>query len=128
MREYSGRLVEAEASTFVTEADEIERWTYLLFSDNLGPSLIHPRRAVERILGRISGWESLSTRAAFLRQNHIQIGIEQCYRDLTACTVRFMVRRPHSTQNNYSSISFSPGRIVYGAKQRESRAREGTTA
>jgi hypothetical protein len=112
---YSQRLVEAEAST--TEADEIERWTYLPFSDNLGPLFINPRRAIEGILGRISGWARLSEKAAFLRQNQIQIGIEQCYRDLTACTDRFTVRWPCSTRKGHSSIFISPGRVVYGAEQ-----------
>ncbi|KAF8496699.1 hypothetical protein F5888DRAFT_1832576 [Russula emetica] len=89
VRDCSRRLVEAEAST--AEADEIERWIYLHFSDNLGPLFINSRRAVEGILLRISGWERLGNWAAFLRQNQIQIGIEQCYQDLTACTDRFMV-------------------------------------
>ena len=118
MRDYSGRLVEAEASAIVVEADEIERWTYLPFPDSLALLLINPRRSIERILDRISGWKRLSNRAAFLRQNHIQIGIEQCFRELTACTVRFMVRRPYSTRKGYGFIIIiSPGRIVYGTKQ-----------
>jgi len=106
VREYSRRLVEAEAST--TEADEIERWAYLPFSHNLGPLFINPRRYIEDILARISGWAKLSDGAAFLKQNQILVGIEQCYRDLTACTGRFTVRRPqaYSTRKGHSSILF----------------------
>jgi len=115
VRDYSRRLVDAEAST--TEADEIERWTYLPFSENLGPLFINPRRAVEGILVRISGWARLHNRAAFLKQNEIQTGIDQSYRDLTACTERFMVRRPYSTRKGRSSNFFSPGRVVYVAEQ-----------
>jgi hypothetical protein len=66
---------------------------------------------------RISGWAKLSDRAAFLRQNQIHIGIEQCYRDLTACTARFTVRRPYLTRKSHSLIFVSSGRVVYGAKQ-----------
>jgi hypothetical protein len=115
VREYSQQLVEVGAST--TEADEIERWTYLTFSHNLGPLFIIPRRSIEGILVRISGWARLSDRAAFLRQNQIQIGIEQCYSDLTACKDNFMVRQPYSMRKGHSSIFISPGRVVYGAEQ-----------
>jgi hypothetical protein len=75
-------------------------------SHNLVPLFIIPRRSIEGILVRISGWARLSDRAAFLRQIQIQIGIEQCYRELTACTDRFMVRRPCSTRKGHSSIFF----------------------
>ena len=105
MRHYLPRLVEAGASDIVVEADEIERWTSTFFSQPRS-LFINPHRAMERILDRISSWERLSSRAAFLRQNHIQIGIEQCYRELSACSVKFMVCRPHSTRKGHGSIIF----------------------
>ena len=71
------------------------RGGYIYLSMTVSDRLfINPRRVIEHILGRILRWERLSDRAAFLRQNQIQIGIEQCYRELTACSVKFMVRRP----------------------------------
>ena len=115
MREYSQQLVEAEAST--TEADEIDRWTYLPSSHNLGPLFMNLCRSIEGILVRISGWARLSDKAAFLRQNQIQIGIEQCYRDLTACTDKFIVRHPYLTRKYHSLTFFYSGRIVYGTEQ-----------
>ncbi|KAI0003230.1 hypothetical protein BJV74DRAFT_881692 [Russula compacta] len=69
LREHSPRLVGTSASI---EADEIER-------------------AIEHILRRVSGWAKLGARAAFVKQNEIQSGIEECHRQLTACTDRFTI-------------------------------------
>ncbi|KAH9967848.1 hypothetical protein BC827DRAFT_1263627 [Russula dissimulans] len=74
-----------------TEADEIERQAcpiFLTISDTL---FMSPRRAIERILERVSGWAKLSNTASMLKQNAIHHGIEECYRDLTTCTAKFMV-------------------------------------
>jgi hypothetical protein len=122
VREYSRRLVEAGAST--TEADEIDRWTYLPFFENLGLLFINPRRALEGILVRISGWARLSNRAAFLRQNEIQIGIEQCYRDFTACTDRFTVRWLFSMRKGHNSSFFFLQVASSMVQNSESRERE----
>jgi len=62
------------------------------FGDNLGQLFINPCRTIEGILVRVSGWARLSNTTAFLRQNEIQIGIEECYREVSMSTDRFMVR------------------------------------
>jgi hypothetical protein len=55
-------------------------------------------RVVERILKRVSGWARLSDTAAFLKQNEIRTGIEECHRELTVCSDTFMVRQPYLTR------------------------------
>lgn len=66
-------------------------------ADNLGLSFINSCRAVESVLVRVSGWARLNKMAAFLRQNEIQNGIEDCHRELEACYNRFMVSWPYAT-------------------------------
>ncbi|KAI0293737.1 hypothetical protein BC826DRAFT_365427 [Russula brevipes] len=78
LREYSPRLVEILVGT--GEADEIEG-------------------AIERVLRRISGWEKLSDRATFLRQNEVQTGIGECYREFTTRTDGLTVRQPYVAHN-----------------------------
>ena len=70
---------------------------YILSAYNLGPPLINPSRAIERILSRVTGWARLSNAAAFAKQNDVQIGIEDCHRELAACTDRFMVCQAYAT-------------------------------
>ena len=67
------------------------------FVDNLGPLFINSCRAVERVLVRVSDWARLTNVTAFLKQNEIQNGIEDCHRELAACTNRFMVSWPYAT-------------------------------
>lgn len=67
------------------------------FADNLRPLLINSCRAVESVLVRVANWEKLSSAAAFLKQNEIQNGIEDCHRELAVCTERFMVSWPYAT-------------------------------
>ena len=77
---------------------------------------------------RISGWAKLSDGAAFLRQNQIQIGIEQCHRDLAGCTDRFTVRRPYSTRKSHISIfgflSLQVASSMVQSSENERRRRE----
>jgi hypothetical protein len=73
------------------------RGGHVPYVDNLGLLLINPRRAVERILGRVLGWAGLSDNAAFLKQNEIEKGIEECHRELATCTDRFMVCQTYAT-------------------------------
>jgi hypothetical protein len=73
------------------------RGGHVPFVDNLGLLLINPRRAVERILVRVLGWAGLSDAAAFMKQNEIQNGIEECHRELATCTDRFMVSQTYTT-------------------------------
>lgn len=95
VREYSQRFIGTEAGA---EADEIERWVYpLCFTISDRSLLINPCRTIERILGRVSGWARLSEAAAFLKQNDVQNGIEDCHRELAACTDRFMVCWAYAT-------------------------------
>ena len=47
---------------------------------------------MERILNRVLIWAGYGERAAFFKQNEIQLGIEECYRELSACSNRFQVR------------------------------------
>lgn len=95
VREYSQRFIGTEAGA---EADEIERWVYPLCFTILDRSLLmNPCRTIERILGRVSGWARLSEAAAFLKQNDVQNGIEDCHRELAACTDRFMVCWAYAT-------------------------------
>jgi len=50
--------------------------------------------AVEHILKRVSTWAALSDTTAFMRQNEIRAGIEECDRELTTCSDKFTVRPP----------------------------------
>lgn len=65
-----------------------------------------PHRAIEHILRRVSGWAKLGARAAFVKQNEIQSGIEECHRQLTACTDRFTVRQLHVMGKGRSHVFF----------------------
>lgn len=67
------------------------------FANNLGPLFINSCRTVESVLVRVSGWARLNNAAAFLKQNEIQNGIEDCHRELAACTDRFKVSWPYAT-------------------------------
>ena len=49
-------------------------------------------RVIERILNRMLVWAGYGERTAFFRQNEIQLGIDECYRELSACSNRFAVR------------------------------------
>lgn len=93
VREYSPRFVGTDVGT---AADEIERWVYPS-ADDLGPLFINPRSAIEDILERVLGWSRLDKTTAFVRQNEIRDGIEECRRELTTCTDRFSVREPYAT-------------------------------
>ncbi|KAH9977155.1 kinase-like domain-containing protein [Lactifluus volemus] len=66
-REHSSRLIGTAATA---EADEIER-------------------SIERVLIRVSEWASYDDKMAFVRQHEIQIGIDECYRELTTCVDRW---------------------------------------
>ncbi|KAI9457793.1 hypothetical protein BJY52DRAFT_1223704 [Lactarius psammicola] len=67
LRDHSPRLVGTSASV---EADEVER-------------------AIERILNRVLVWVGHSDATAFVKQNEVQLGIDECYRELSACSNRF---------------------------------------
>ncbi|KAI0255388.1 ras guanine nucleotide exchange factor domain-containing protein [Lactifluus subvellereus] len=69
VREHSPQLV---GTTAAPQADEIEG-------------------AIERILNQVLEWTRYSDRVAFIRRNEIQLGIDECYRELTACSDRFTV-------------------------------------
>jgi hypothetical protein len=58
----------------------------------LGTTYIYFPRAIERILNRVLLWASYTERTAFFKQNEIQVGIDECYRELSACSNRFAVR------------------------------------
>ena len=73
------------------------RGGYIPFADSLGSLFIHTRRAVEKIRAQVSGWARLGNMAAFMKQNEIENGIEECRRELAACTNRFMVRQAYAT-------------------------------
>jgi len=87
------------------------------FGDYLAQLFINPRRAIEVILVRVSGWARLSDTAAFLKQNEIQIGIEECHREVTMCTERFMVHPALHGVKGTSHFFFSSARVVYGNGQ-----------
>jgi hypothetical protein len=65
------------------------------FADHLGSRPTGRNSAVERILKRVSGWAALSDALAFMKQNEIQAGIEECHRELTTCSEKFTVRHPY---------------------------------
>ncbi|KAH8980822.1 hypothetical protein EDB86DRAFT_3087571 [Lactarius hatsudake] len=67
--EHSPRLVGTSASG---EADEIVR-------------------AIERILNRVVVWARYGDATAFVKQNEIQLGIDECYRELSASSRRFEI-------------------------------------
>jgi hypothetical protein len=53
---------------------------------------MHYHRSIERVLRRVSEWASYDDKMAFFRQHEIQIGIDECYRELITCVDRFEVR------------------------------------
>ena len=68
---------------------------------------------MERILNRVLIWAGYGERATFFRQNEIALGIDECYRELSACSNRFQVRPFfHSARHYLRSItpfiSFQP--------------------
>jgi len=101
VREYSPSLAGIRGGA---EAEEIERQAYPIFLTISDTLFMSPRRAIERILERVSGWAKLSNTTALLKQNAIHLGIEECYRDLTTCTSKFMVRLPYVTRKRYNRI------------------------
>ena len=101
VREYSPSLAGTSGGL---EADEVERQACSIFLIILDTLLMGPRRAIERILERVSGWAKLSNTTAYLKQNVILDGIEECYRDLTTCTTKFMVCLPYVTRKRHNRI------------------------
>ncbi|KAI0303378.1 hypothetical protein B0F90DRAFT_1816199 [Multifurca ochricompacta] len=91
VREHSPRLVGTQAGV---EADEIER-------------------AIERILNRVLVWAGYGDAASFFRQNEIQKGIHECYRELTACSERFTIA--------LSMVDSSENRMREKARERDHR-------
>ncbi|KAH9039390.1 hypothetical protein EDB84DRAFT_1436992 [Lactarius hengduanensis] len=89
--EHSPRLVGTSASG---EADEIVR-------------------AIERILNRVVVWAGYSDAIAFVKQNEIQLGIDECYRELSACSNRFEIA--------LSLADNSENRVREEARQRDHR-------
>ncbi|KAH9977164.1 kinase-like domain-containing protein [Lactifluus volemus] len=88
IREHSSRLSGTAAAI---EADEIER-------------------SIERISRRVSEWASYDGKLAFLRQNEIQIGIDECYRELATCSDRFtmaMAVLAHSDNETHRQRDFA---------------------
>jgi hypothetical protein len=61
---------------------------------------------MERILCRILVWAGYSDRTAFVKQNVIQVGIDECYRELSTCLNRFVVR-PLFHYSFYEASCFS---------------------
>lgn len=49
-------------------------------------------RAIERILNRLLVWARYNDKTTFSKQNEIALGIDDCYRELSACSNRFAVR------------------------------------
>ena len=104
VREHSPGLVGTVAGA---EADEGER--YLSLSCILDTTCTYSPREIERILNRVLVWAGYSERTFFLKQNEIQLGIEECYRELSACSNNFMVNPLfHSTFHETSCLSFQP--------------------
>ncbi|KAF8266619.1 hypothetical protein EI94DRAFT_1786854 [Lactarius quietus] len=89
VRDHSPRLVGTPAGA---EADEIER-------------------AIERILNRVLVWVGYNDRTAFFKQNEIQLGIDECYRELSACSNRFAIA--------LSLVDKSENRVREEARQRD---------
>jgi hypothetical protein len=83
------------------------RSEHIPFSGDLGPLFINPRRAIEDVSVRVSGWAKLGKTAAFLKQKDIRNGIEECDCKLAACTNNFMVSQPYSV-NGSSFMTLSP--------------------
>lgn len=71
------------------------RLSHLLLSRTRRPMSHHS--AVEYILKRVSTWAGLSDTAAFIRQNEIRAGIDECHRELTTCSDKFTVRHSYVT-------------------------------
>ncbi|KAI9433952.1 kinase-like domain-containing protein [Lactarius indigo] len=89
--EHSPRLVGTSASG---EADEIVR-------------------AIERILNRVVVWAGYGDTTAFVKQNEIQLGIDECYRELSACSTRFEIA--------LSLVDTSENRVREEARRRDHR-------
>ncbi|KAH9001757.1 hypothetical protein EDB92DRAFT_1812453 [Lactarius akahatsu] len=89
--EHSPRLIGTSASG---EADEIVR-------------------AIERILNRVVVWAGYGDKAAFVKQNEIQFGIDECYRELSACSKRFEIA--------LSLVDNCENRVREEARQRDHR-------
>jgi hypothetical protein len=69
------------------------RGAHNTLADQLWDTLfMHYHRSIERISRRVSEWASYDGKLAFFKQHEIQIGIEECYRELTTCSDRFTVR------------------------------------
>ncbi len=58
----------------------------------LGTTCIYSPRAIERILNRVLVWAGYGDATAFVKQNEIQLGIDESYRELSVCSDRFAVR------------------------------------
>ena len=58
----------------------------------MGTTCTHSPRVIERILDRVLVWAEYSENRAIFKQNEIGIGIEECFRELSAFSNRFTVR------------------------------------
>ena len=58
----------------------------------LGTTCTYFPRAAERLLNRVTVWAGYSEKMSFLKQNEIQLSIEESSRELSACSNRFAVR------------------------------------
>jgi hypothetical protein len=45
-----------------------------------------------RILNRVRKWEDLGKMKSFVKQTEIKVGLDESYRELRACSMRFNVR------------------------------------
>ncbi|KAH9057642.1 kinase-like domain-containing protein [Lactarius vividus] len=70
-------------------------------------------RAIERILNRVVVWAGYGDATAFVKQNEIQLGIDECYRELSACSNRFEIA--------LSLVDNSENRVREEARQRDHR-------
>ena len=58
----------------------------------MGTTFTYSSRVIERILDRVLVWAEYSENMAIFKQNEIGLGIEECFRELSAFSNRFAVR------------------------------------
>ena len=49
-----------------------------------------------RILNRVRKWEEMGKMRSFVKQTEIRLGLDESYRELRTCSMRFNVRCAHS--------------------------------
>ena len=79
------------------------------------------------ILNRVHRWGDLGKMKSFVKQTEIKIGLDESYRELRACSMRFNVRA-FLQLPAWSRNPFIIDRIALGRKQPKQRTRRDSQA